>query len=251
MQQKKVDTKSRILDAAEELFSKHGYYGSSIRAVCSAAGVNVASTHYHFKNKDSLAQAVLARRMEGLSIRRKQLLDDLFPQEKAPSVQSLFATFVLPLIELIQSEGDRGVAYVKTVARLLSERPDLIWIVFTKCNADNFARQTEGFVRALPELPIELIHQRQTMGTAIALHWLANPLQFTKYGPDMADRQTPSELSLQILDFVTAGISSPFASGTDYTVQSNKTGIAPAQTPGSESASTSSHSLKNQFSANS
>ena len=41
-----VETRDLILDAAEDLFSKHGFYGVTIREVAREAGVDTALVHY-------------------------------------------------------------------------------------------------------------------------------------------------------------------------------------------------------------
>ncbi len=45
------DTKLRILNASVELFSRSGYRGASIAAICEQAQVNVAAVNYHFHSK--------------------------------------------------------------------------------------------------------------------------------------------------------------------------------------------------------
>ena len=60
-----VDTKSRILDAAEELFMEHGFEATSLRLITTAANVNLAAVNYHFGSKEELFQAVLTRRQIG------------------------------------------------------------------------------------------------------------------------------------------------------------------------------------------
>lgn len=57
-------TKTRILDAAEELFAARGYHGVSIRDITQAAGVEVALANYHFGPKEELFRQVIARRVE-------------------------------------------------------------------------------------------------------------------------------------------------------------------------------------------
>jgi AcrR family transcriptional regulator len=57
-------TKTRILDAAEELFAARGYHGVSIREITQAAGVEVALANYHFGPKEELFRHVIARRVE-------------------------------------------------------------------------------------------------------------------------------------------------------------------------------------------
>lgn len=56
-----VDTRERILDAAEELFAERGYEGASLRDVARAAGLRNPSIFNHFDSKDALYAAVLER----------------------------------------------------------------------------------------------------------------------------------------------------------------------------------------------
>ena len=53
------DTRSAILDAARSSFAAHGYAGTTIRAVASAAGVDAALVHHYFGTKDELFLAAL------------------------------------------------------------------------------------------------------------------------------------------------------------------------------------------------
>lgn len=57
-------TRDLILDAAEDLFSKHGFYGVTIREVAREAGVDTALIHYYFTAKRGLFDAVFLRRAE-------------------------------------------------------------------------------------------------------------------------------------------------------------------------------------------
>ena len=51
-------TRSAILDAARELFSRHGYRGASVRAITGLAGANLGAVAYHFGSKQGLFDAV-------------------------------------------------------------------------------------------------------------------------------------------------------------------------------------------------
>ena len=57
-------TREAILDAAEDLFSKHGFYGVTIREVAREAGVDTALVHYYFGAKRALFDSVFLRRAE-------------------------------------------------------------------------------------------------------------------------------------------------------------------------------------------
>jgi len=53
-----------VLVAAEELFLRHGYAGTSMQAVADHAGVAKATVYSNFPNKDALFEAVVTRRAE-------------------------------------------------------------------------------------------------------------------------------------------------------------------------------------------
>ncbi|MGB3667588.1 MAG: TetR/AcrR family transcriptional regulator [Bermanella sp.] len=57
----RVDTVTRILDAAEELFAEHGFAETSLRTITTRADVNLAAVNYHFGSKKALIQAVFVR----------------------------------------------------------------------------------------------------------------------------------------------------------------------------------------------
>lgn len=52
----------RILDAAEQLFAEFGYHGVTLKDVAKKVGVSSTLIHYHFSGKESLFEAVWARR---------------------------------------------------------------------------------------------------------------------------------------------------------------------------------------------
>jgi AcrR family transcriptional regulator len=59
--QTKADAKSRILDAADEIFVRRGIDGARMQEIANHAGVNKALLHYYFRSKAALAQAVWLR----------------------------------------------------------------------------------------------------------------------------------------------------------------------------------------------
>ena len=52
-------TRARVLDAATRLFAEHGFHGTTVRDIATAARANVASGHYHFGSKRDLYVEVL------------------------------------------------------------------------------------------------------------------------------------------------------------------------------------------------
>lgn len=68
------DTARALLAAARRLFSERGYDGASIRAITSAAGVNLGAVTYHFGSKEALYHAVLDETVSPLRDRVDQAL---------------------------------------------------------------------------------------------------------------------------------------------------------------------------------
>src|SRR5262245_31398374 len=52
----------RILDAAEQLFAEFGYHGVTLKDVAKRVGVSSTLLHYHFSGKESIYEAVWARK---------------------------------------------------------------------------------------------------------------------------------------------------------------------------------------------
>lgn len=58
------DTKRRLMEAAGEAFSRHGFRGATVRTICRMARANVAAVHYHFGGKEGLYTALLSEAFE-------------------------------------------------------------------------------------------------------------------------------------------------------------------------------------------
>jgi len=53
------ETRTRLLEAAGEVFAEFGFRAATIRDICGRAGANVAAVNYHFRDKESLYEEVL------------------------------------------------------------------------------------------------------------------------------------------------------------------------------------------------
>ena len=65
----------QIYDAAEQLFSKRGLYGVTLKDVANQVGVHQSLLHYYFKDKKDLFDAVIARRAPVTIERRMAALE--------------------------------------------------------------------------------------------------------------------------------------------------------------------------------
>src|ERR1700732_4531958 len=93
--------KERILDAAERLFARHGFYGISVRDITEEAGVDVALVSYHFGGKRELFTAVFQRRAELLNPERLAMLEEVrrAALPGVPTLEDIINSFTYPLLE--------------------------------------------------------------------------------------------------------------------------------------------------------
>ena len=71
-------TAARLLGEAERVFAESGFEGARTREIAAAAQVNIASLHFHWKDKSTLYEAVL-RNFQ----RRSALFQDQFSKDMA------------------------------------------------------------------------------------------------------------------------------------------------------------------------
>ncbi|MEP7312241.1 MAG: TetR/AcrR family transcriptional regulator [Pseudomonadota bacterium] len=97
-----------ILDAAEDLFSKNGFYGTTIREVARQAKVDTALLHYYFGNKRGLFDAVFQRRAEYINTLRIDALN-LYERTAGANVtvEGAIEAFTGPLFDTAAT-GDVG-----------------------------------------------------------------------------------------------------------------------------------------------
>ena len=74
--EQREETLEQIYDAAEELFSKHGLHGVTLKDVAGQVGVHHTLLNYYFDDKKALFDAVFARRAVVTSERRMRALDE-------------------------------------------------------------------------------------------------------------------------------------------------------------------------------
>jgi AcrR family transcriptional regulator len=67
------DTRTLILDAARDALARDGYAKTTTRTIAERAGVQLSLVHYHFRTKQQLLAAVLARENERLLGRQREL----------------------------------------------------------------------------------------------------------------------------------------------------------------------------------
>jgi AcrR family transcriptional regulator len=98
------ESRTALLDAAEELFAVHGIETASLRDISNAAGQkNNSAAQYHFVDREGLVAAVFTRRMDQINERRLRMIADIDARGLNRDVPALAAALMIPLIEYVTS----------------------------------------------------------------------------------------------------------------------------------------------------
>ncbi|MBL8770341.1 MAG: TetR family transcriptional regulator [Phenylobacterium sp.] len=111
------DLRQAILDAAESLFSRHGFYGVTVRQVAGEAGVDTALIHYYFGAKRELFDSVFARRAQILNeIRVEAIAAYAAAHAGRMTLEGVIEAFIDPLVELASTNDEGWKNYFRLVA---------------------------------------------------------------------------------------------------------------------------------------
>lgn len=191
-------THAALLSAARALFARHGYEGTSVRAITRLAGTNLGAITYHFGSKQALYAAVLASAIEPSHERMAAAAAGAgTPLERVEAMVRAFFDYLyenpdLPLLMLQQLSSSRPIpdpalrtmkANIATMASVIAEG------------------QEQGSLRAgdprllalsIGAQPIWLTLARRALQAGVAI--------------DQDDPQTRAQLVESVVRFVRAGL---------------------------------------------
>ena len=115
---RELNTRDRLISAAESLFAEHGPMSVSAREIVRAAGAgNASALQYHFGDRDGLLSALLARHEAEVDSARSTLLDALEMQGE-PNLRDLVVALVVPLAAKLGDESGRR--YLRIAGELIN-----------------------------------------------------------------------------------------------------------------------------------
>ena len=105
--EQRAEKMEQILDAAEELFSKHGLYGVTLKDVAQRVGVHHTLMNYYFDDKKTLFDAVFARRAAVTSERRMRAMEEYEQAANGkPTVEGALRAFLDTDLDLYIEGGE-------------------------------------------------------------------------------------------------------------------------------------------------
>ena len=197
-----IDTKDKILDAAEQLFGDTGYAATSMRHIIATAGVNLAAIHYHFGSKEGLLDQLISRRADPVNRARIAMLERAEAEAGGSPVplEKILEAFLAPAAEMAAQHPGMP----KVMGRLYAE--GTLPAVVRRHFEPTAMRFVEALRRTLPELPERDFTWRMHFMIGAMAHMLGSPPFF------MAARSDSWEVRIaQLVAFLAGGFHAPAA----------------------------------------
>ena len=199
-------TRTRILDAAEELFMQHGFEGTSMRQLTARAQVNLAAVNYHFGSKDALIEAVFRRRLDPMNAERISALERL--EDYSP--EKIIRAFVAPSLRLIGDAKGGGRNFIRLLGRTYTEPAKELRALIGQMYAPTMERYKGALERALPQMPKdELVWRMHFMFGTLAYTLAATDTVQLIAGCKPEDRYDAELLEERLTAFLLAGLMAP------------------------------------------
>ena len=140
-----------ILEAAEELFGKHGLPGTRVRDIADMAGVNVATLYNYYKNKNALYEAVLDR-----------------------GIQPIIKT--MRKFSFDSQNGIHAAELIDAIMQHLQERPHISRLIYLEAISEGeyLQKLSDQWLRPLLELQQELITAMGVDMTDVSVNQMDN-----------------------------------------------------------------------------
>jgi len=212
------ETRTRILDAAEELFMLHGFEATSMRQLTARAGANLAAVNYHFGSKDALIEAVFRRRLDPMNSTRIAELDRLEKDAggRALSPQQIIGAFVGASLRMIEDAAGGGRSFIRLLGRSYTDPQKHIRSLIGQLYAPTMERFKAAFERALPQMPRdELIWRMHFMFGTLAYTLAATDTVQLIAGCKPEDRYDARLLEARLTAFLQAGLLAPLHEAKD------------------------------------
>jgi AcrR family transcriptional regulator len=225
LNQTTVATPTLILDSAEELLSRVGYHGASLRDIATHAGVNSGLVSYYFGTKAKLFEAVINRRLRFMF--RLYLKNMALVFEKAapglPTPFDILRSYIQTFVSLAVDYGQGWTSYMRLCSLAMAlYKEESVYAAMSR-----FAPVGHSVARKLIKV---LPHVRQEE-MQIGVYYLEAALGFLFQAPEYlglrSDHRITSANLNDVVDsmayFFTSGLLASVASGIP--LQPRKSGI--------------------------
>jgi AcrR family transcriptional regulator len=209
-----IDTRERILRAAEALFMDRGFASTSLRTITARAKVNLAAVNYHFGSKDALIREVFERHLGPLNQARIAYLDRLETEaEGRPlSPERIIEAMVTPALLVSRDPLKGGAVFLRLLGRAFSEPAEYIREFLPAQYREVVVRFKQALVHALPQIPEpDLVWRMHFMFGAMSYAMAGNDALQLISTCNVEGADDAEAVISRLVPFLTAGLQGPLA----------------------------------------
>jgi AcrR family transcriptional regulator len=208
-------TRQRLLDAAERLFAEHGFEGTSMRALTTQAGTNLAAVNYHFGSKEALFEAVFTRRFAPINAERLRLLDEFETRRGAAPlrVEEWLEALIGPPLRECSRQGANAARLLALIGRMHGETGELQRRVCERAFAEVRDRFLPALRRSLGEPPEIELYWRMHFVIAALANVMASQSRLALLSRGQCDGTDVEETLRRLVPFLAAGMRASLENG--------------------------------------
>lgn len=170
----RAETRSRILEAAGEVFASRGYDGASLDNVAAAAGLTKGAVYSSFAGKDDLFFALVADRLD------QRLEAVAVAADGQADLRALFSDAEDDLATLFATQRDWHLLFIESWARAVRDpQRRARWAARRReaqaVIADFFSRHAAATDTELPLPPRDLALAAMALSNGLAMEHIAAP----------------------------------------------------------------------------
>ncbi len=165
--------RAALIEAGEQLFSRRGFQGPSVREIVLEAGQkNNSALQYHFGDRGGLLRAILKKHGVALKVRRAELFDRLVADDKLDDVYRVGELVMRPYAEFLHGSPDQ-LAYLCIAAELVGD-PDRTFEELELLYDDPLIPRVTRLLVEIVDAPEPLLAERVMVGVWQAMDAVAD-----------------------------------------------------------------------------
>lgn len=206
--ERRAETTEQILDAAEFLFSRHGFYGVTLKDVAKKVGVHHTLLNYYFEDKQALFDEVFARRAKVANEVRIEALDAYEASlDGLPTVEGALHAFLDTNLDLYDRD-EEGWHHAGTLAASVSNTPEWGAEMFDNWFDPIVLRLVDLLKRAMPDCAEEDIFWGYHFVSGALMLSLARTGRIDKLSHGLCKSDDFAAIKARMVDFMAAGFRS-------------------------------------------
>lgn len=183
-------TRTRLIDAAGEMFAEFGFHHTTVRQICQRAGANVAAVNYHFRDKTGLYTEVVRQSMRAAKL---DAVRAAFDQNLPP--EEILRAVIKARLESLRSL-DLGDWHFRIFAHELAKPSPAMNVVVNEAIRPLYSRMCQ-LIGNMLGLPVE--HEK----TRLCAHSIIGQILFYAFTGPVLSRLAPKmKMSAERIDII-------------------------------------------------